>query len=65
MPVIPATWEAKIGRMVVLGQPRQGVHKTPSQPIAESGDGVYLSSKLCKRLRLGWWFQASLGKKIL
>jgi hypothetical protein len=28
MPVILATWEAKIGKIVVLGQFRQIVHKT-------------------------------------
>jgi hypothetical protein len=30
MPVILATWEAEIERMVVQGQPRQIVHKTSS-----------------------------------
>jgi hypothetical protein len=30
MPVIPANWEAKIGRTEVLGQPGQIVYKTPS-----------------------------------
>jgi hypothetical protein len=29
MPVILATLEAEIGRMVVPGQPRQGAHKIP------------------------------------
>jgi hypothetical protein len=33
MPVILATWEAEIGRIVVLGQPRQKVGKAPTQPI--------------------------------
>jgi hypothetical protein len=28
--VILATWEAEIGRIKVLGQPKQTVHKTPS-----------------------------------
>jgi hypothetical protein len=31
IPVILATWEAKIERIVVPGQPRQKVCKTPSQ----------------------------------
>jgi hypothetical protein len=32
-PVILATWEAEIRRIMVRGQPRQKVGKTPSQPI--------------------------------
>jgi hypothetical protein len=31
--VIPATWEAEIGRTAVGGQPRQKVSETQSQPI--------------------------------
>jgi hypothetical protein len=42
--MILATWEAKIGRITFLGQFTQGIHKTPSQPIAGHG-GVYLSSQ--------------------
>jgi hypothetical protein len=30
IPIISATWEAKIGRNVVRGQPRRKVSKTPS-----------------------------------
>jgi hypothetical protein len=30
MPIILTTWEAKIGRIMVQGQPRQIVHKIPS-----------------------------------
>jgi hypothetical protein len=33
-PVILATWEAEISKIVVWGQPRQKFPKTPSQPIA-------------------------------
>jgi hypothetical protein len=32
--VILAPWEAKIRKIVVRGQPRQKVHKTPSQPMS-------------------------------
>jgi hypothetical protein len=31
MPVIPAVWEAEIGRMAVQGQHRQNVIGSPSQ----------------------------------
>jgi hypothetical protein len=30
-PIILATWEAEIGRIIVGGQPRQKVNETPSQ----------------------------------
>jgi hypothetical protein len=30
MPVILATWEAEVRRIVISGQPRQIVHKNPS-----------------------------------
>jgi hypothetical protein len=33
-PVIPATWEAEIGRIFIQGQPRQKVSKTPSQQVS-------------------------------
>jgi hypothetical protein len=33
MPITPATWEVKIGKIVVRDQSRQKVHETPSQPI--------------------------------
>jgi hypothetical protein len=32
-PVIPAIWEVEMGRILVQGQLRQKVHKTPSQTI--------------------------------
>jgi hypothetical protein len=44
MPGIPGTWETKIGRIVVQGQPRQSVHETLCQPVAGHG-GTYLSSQ--------------------
>jgi hypothetical protein len=36
MPVTLATWEAKITRITVWGQPRQIVHKTPSSKNNQS-----------------------------
>jgi hypothetical protein len=42
MPVILATWEAEIRRIVVQGQHRQGIHQTPSQPIT-GHSGMHLS----------------------
>jgi hypothetical protein len=48
MPIILATCEAEIKRIIVLGQPRQKAHKSPSQPRA-GHSGVCLSSQaMCK-----------------
>jgi hypothetical protein len=33
MPILLATLEAEIGRIVIQGQPREIVSRTPSQPI--------------------------------
>jgi hypothetical protein len=44
-PVIPATWEAEIGRLEVQDQPRQKVYKTPSQQIIGCNSSC-LSSQL-------------------
>jgi hypothetical protein len=33
-PVIPATWEAEIGKIMVQGWPRQKVHKTTSYQMS-------------------------------
>jgi hypothetical protein len=41
MPVILATWKAKIGRITVQIHARQKIQKTPSEPIV--GD-VYLAA---------------------
>jgi hypothetical protein len=40
-PAILATQEAEIKRVVVLGQPRQKVHKIPSQLIKKQGAVVH------------------------
>jgi hypothetical protein len=39
-----STWEAEMGAIIVQVEPRQGVHKTPSQPIAGCS-GAHLSSQ--------------------
>jgi hypothetical protein len=43
MPVILATLEAEIERVMGADQPEQGVHKTPSQQKKAGHDGVHLS----------------------
>jgi hypothetical protein len=45
-PVILASWEAKIGKIVLSGQPRQGVLETPSQPIAKCGGAFQATGRL-------------------
>jgi hypothetical protein len=61
MPVILATWEAEIRKVVVQCQTGQKVTKTPSQPIAGHG-GMCPSYG---RLRLGiFQFQANPGKNV-
>jgi hypothetical protein len=42
LPVIPATWEAEIRRIIVQDQLRQKVRKIPSQ--SKSGPEWYMSS---------------------
>jgi hypothetical protein len=43
MSIILATWEAKIWRTVVQGQPKQIVHKTPSpKQLEQNGLEMYL-----------------------
>jgi hypothetical protein len=41
--VIPATWEAEIGRIQVQGQPERKDSETPSQPVKKAGHGGYPS----------------------
>jgi hypothetical protein len=53
MPVILATWEAKIRRIIVQGQPRQKVHKTSSQPIKAGRGDMHLSSQLHETCKQG------------
>jgi hypothetical protein len=49
MPIILATWGAEIGRLIVLGQPRQIVCKTRLQNNQSKFDWRCVSSVLCKR----------------
>jgi hypothetical protein len=35
-PVIPATWEAEIGKIIVQDQPRQKVSESPSQSVSQA-----------------------------
>jgi hypothetical protein len=43
---------AEIGRIVIQGQLRQGVHKISSQPVAEQG-GIHLSSQAMQEADTG------------
>jgi hypothetical protein len=62
-PIILATWEVEIGRIMIQGQPRQKVSKTPSQPMTGYG-GTCLSFQLCWKAQVGRsWFQADPGTK--
>jgi hypothetical protein len=59
-----ATWEAESRKIVVLGQPGQGVLKIPSQPIA--GHRAQACHPKLHGLRLeGSSFQINNGKKSL
>jgi hypothetical protein len=51
IPIILATQEAEIGRIVVQGQPRQKVHKAPSHPIKAGHGATCLSSHLCRKYK--------------
>jgi hypothetical protein len=47
MPIIPATWDAEIGRITVPGQPWQKkVHKTPLSTEKSWACGMHLSLQL-------------------
>jgi hypothetical protein len=47
VPIILATQEMEIRRIVTQGQPRQKVSETPSQPIKAGQSGACLTSQLC------------------
>jgi hypothetical protein len=47
-PIIPATGEAEIESIVVKGQPRENISKTPSQQISMAWWHM-LSSQMCRR----------------
>jgi hypothetical protein len=53
-PLILATQEAGIRRIMVQSQPRQKVHKTPSQSVA-GHSGMYLSFQLYREAQIGSW----------
>jgi hypothetical protein len=52
MPVIPATWETEIGRIMVPGEPRQIVSETPIPKITRAkwtrGVAQVVENLLCK-----------------
>jgi hypothetical protein len=52
MPVILATWEAEIRRVMVQDQPEQKVHETPSQSTA-GYRGMHLSSQSTQESEMG------------
>jgi hypothetical protein len=49
MSIIPATQEAKIGRITIQDQPQEKVHEAPSQLIKTRHGGICLLSQLCRR----------------
>jgi hypothetical protein len=51
-PVILASWEAEIKRSQLEASAGNKIARPPSQPVAGHG-GMYLSSQLLGRLRLG------------
>jgi hypothetical protein len=50
-PVILATWEAEIRRMLVPGQPRQKVKEIPSQPIS-AHNSLHLSPQATQEAKI-------------
>jgi hypothetical protein len=57
--------EAEIRRIIVQGHPRQKVHETPFQPIAEHS-GLYLMFQLCGESQIGFAGEnfPNLGEKV-
>jgi hypothetical protein len=49
-PIIPATWEAEIGRIKVQGQPGQMVLETPPSPKQPEKNGLEQVAQVVKCL---------------
>jgi hypothetical protein len=61
MPIISATEDMEMGRIVVPGQPEQNVHETPPQPMPGHG-GMCLSPQLFREAQVGGpWSKSALA----
>jgi hypothetical protein len=63
MPIILATWEAEIGRIVVPGQPRQIIWKTlsPKQPRVKWTGGCGSSGRVSALPSVKSWVQTPVS----
>jgi hypothetical protein len=52
-PVILATWESEIRRIIIQGQYRQGGLKTPTPRSTAGHSGVFLSSQAIWEAKIG------------